>query len=398
MKKKFAISMALVMTAAISLPIYAFADNSTKSSATNSKVTTDSKIATNTNTTESSTSSNSTDSSVLNLSLEDALSRVEESYNQIVLDDRYIEILERQYQQALAYQKTMKQNGTDPMEVDDAKTLKLNVPVALYNLNSKKHEREVNLKTAKITITSSYESILAAQLNMDYIKQEISKLKKEMDSMNAKINAGLAKASDIEQFKAAMAAYEASLSSAQSQMKSSMISLKNDLGIDLDAEIVLTSKPIEYGKFNDIVIDKRIETAIENSYNIKALKQVIDNTQIEYDIYDRFSDVNKDATEIKLEGLKNQLEQMPNSIKVQLKTQYNALKSLESVISADKLSIEAAEINLKTAQQNYDLGQTIYLDLANAELQLSKAKNTLQQDIISYMTAVASFESSLELQ
>lgn len=388
MKNRFAIYMALVMTVVISLPVYASTDNSASSSAENSKITTD----------NSKSSTTPTESLTLNLSLEDALKRVENSYNQIVLDDRYIEILDRQYHQALAYQDTVKENFSYSMKEDDMKTLKLNAPIALYNLNNKKHEREVNLKTAKVTITNEYENILAAQQNIDYINQEISKLQKEMASMNAKIDAGLAKKSDIEQFKTAMATYEASLSSSQSKMKSSMISLKNDLGIDLNIKVILTSKPIEYVKFDDSLINTRIKTAIENSYNIKALQQEIENTQIEYDIYDRYSDTDKDSTEIKLEGLKNQLEQMPNSIEVKLKTQYNALKSLESIIIADRLDIEAAEINLRIAQENYNIGKMTYLDLLNPEIQLSKAKNTLQQDIISYMTAAANLESSLELQ
>ncbi|MPN10795.1 hypothetical protein SDC9_158092 [bioreactor metagenome] len=245
---------------------------------------------------------------------------------------------------------------------------------------------------------NEYQSILAAQLNIDYINQEILKLQKETDSLDARIKVGVAVESDRKQLEAAMAGSRARLSSAQNGMKSSMISLKRDLGINLNTDVELTSKPISYAKFDDSQLDARIQSAVEKSYNIKALKQQIENTQIECDIYDRHSNINKDATEITIETLKNQLEQAPNSIKVQLKTQYNALKSLESVIKADKLSIEAAEISLNIAQKNYKVGQNTYLDVLGAELQLSKAKNALQQDIISYMTAVDSFENSLELQ
>lgn len=393
MKRKFIVSVALVMTAALSLPVYVSANNSGGDSAKGSKI-----VAINETSIKSTSSNNSTAPSKLSLSLEDALSRVENSYNQIILDNRYIEILDKQYQQALAYEKTMKKNISNPMEEDDEKTLKLNVPVALYNLNNKKHEKEVNLKKAKVTIMNEYQSILAAQLNIDYINQEILKLQKETDSLDARIKVGVAVESDRKQLEAAMAGSRARLSSAQNGMKSSMISLKRDLGINLNTDVELTSKPISYAKFDDSQLDARIQSAVEKSYNIKALKQQIENTQIECDIYDRHSNINKDATEITIETLKNQLEQAPNSIKVQLKTQYNALKSLESVIKADKLSIEAAEISLNIAQKNYKVGQNTYLDVLGAELQLSKAKNALQQDIISYMTAVDSFENSLELQ
>lgn len=393
MKRKFIVSVALVMTAALSLPVYVSANNSGGDSAKGSKI-----VAINETSIKSTSSNNSAAPSKLSLSLEDALSRVENSYNQIILDNRYIEILDKQYQQALAYEKTMKKNISNPMEEEDEKTLKLNVPVALYNLNNKKHEKEVNLKKAKVTIMNEYQSILAAQLNIDYINQEILKLQKETDSLDARIKVGVAVESERKQLEAAMAGSRARLSSAQNGMKSSMISLKRDLGINLNTDVELTSKPISYVKFDDSQLDARIQSAVEKSYNIEALKQQIENTQIEYDIYDRHSNTNKDATEITIETLKNQLEQTPNSIKVQLKTQYNALKSLESLIKADKLGIEAAEISLNIAQKNYKVGQNTYLDVLGAELQLSKAKNALQQDIISYMTAVDSFKNSLELQ
>lgn len=397
MKRKFIVSIALVMTVALSLPVYVSANNSGSDSAKSSVK--DSKIVAINETNINNTSSdNSKTPSKLSLSLEDALNRVENSYNQIVLDDRHIEILEKQYKQALAYQKTIRENISNPMEEDDEKTLSLNVPVALYELNNKKHEREVNLKTAKVTIMNEYESILAAQLNIDYINEEILKLQNEINALDTRIKVGLAVESDRKQLEAAMVMCKARLNSAENAMKSAMISLKNDLGINLNTDVELTSKPIGYVKFDDAKLDDRIQSAIENSYKIKALKQQIENAKIEYDIYDRHSNINKDAVEITIETLKNQLEQTPNSIKVQLKTQYNALQSLESVIKADKLSIEAAEISLNNAQQKYKVGQNTYLDVLNAQLQLSKAKNTLQQDIISYMTTAQRFENSLEIQ
>lgn len=391
MKKKFTVLMILVLTAALSLTMYSFADNtsSNSSSAEDTGKASDS----------SKTTTTAEEPSTIYLSLEDALSRVEDSYKQIVLDDRYIEILDKQYREAVVYQDMKKYNiGNNPMEVDDAKILKLNAPIALYNLESKKHEREVNLRASKVTITNEYQNILAAQLNVEYINEEISKLKKEIDTINAKIKVGSAKASDINPLKTAMGTCEANLSTAQINLKSSMLSLKDDLGIGLDTEVILTSKPIEYEEYNESNIGETIRKAIEDSYSLKDLKKQIDNTQIEYEIYDRFTDSQKDATEIKLEGLKNQLSQMPNTLEVQLRTQYNNLKAMENTVEADKLSIEAAEINLKIAEGTYKVGQKTYLDVLNAQLELSKAKNTLQQDLISYMTAVANFKNSLEMQ
>jgi outer membrane protein TolC len=219
-----------------------------------------------------------------------------------------------------------------------------------------------------------------------------------MDSINEKIKVGAAKASDIQQDKATMAKYEASLSSAENGIQSSMVSLKNDLGIDPITEVTLTSVPLDYEKFDDADIDGKIKTAIQNSFSIKTLPDQIENAKIAYDIYKEFSDQLEDSTQLSIDDLQNQLDQKPKTIEVQLKIQFNTLKSSEATIEADKLSIEAAQITLDTVQANYSLGQIGYLDVLNAELQLSNSKNTLQQDIISYMTASMNFQNSLEEQ
>jgi outer membrane protein TolC len=374
MKNKFIIPMALLMTVTFSLPTYVYADNSGSSSVVNSS---------------------------LSLSAKDAVNLVEKGYNQIVLDDRYIEILDKQYEDALANQRVLEENSgssASSMVETDFETLKLNAPVALYNLNNEKHQREIDLKNAKVTITNEYENILAAQMQTDYINEEISNLQKDMDSINEKIKVGLDKASDIDEDKATMAKYQASLSSAQNGIQSSMISLKSDLGIDINTQLTLTSKPMDYAKFDDTNIEGKIQTAIQNSYSIMALQPEIENTQIEYDIYKEYSDPLENTIQINIEDLQNQLNEKPNSIEVQLRTQYNTLKSIEDTVEADKVSIEASQINLDTIQVNYNIGQVGYLDVLSAQLQLSNAKNTLQQDIISYMTASMNFQNSLEEQ
>jgi hypothetical protein len=410
MKKKFVIPMALVMTVALSVPLYVSADSSS-SSATDTSITTtttntststatstDTNAATDGSSTASTTTTTPTTPSNLSLSLADALNLVEKGYNQIVLDDRYIQILDKQYQEAVADQQALKETAGSSMQETDAETFKLNAPVALYTLNNEKHQRDIDLKNAKVTVQNEYEGILAAQMNVTLINQEISNLQKDMDSINEKIKVGMDKPSDIEQDKATMATYEANLASAQNGIKSQELALKNDLGIDLNTNLTLTSAPMDYVKYDDTNIDGKIQDAIKNSYNMTAMQQQIDNAQIQYDIYKEYSDGGKDATEINIEDLKNQLNQMPNNIEVQLKSQYNSLKSLENTVEADNLSIEAAQITLNTVQANYNLGQAVFTDVSNAQLQLANAKNTLQQDIISYMTASANFQNSLQEQ
>lgn len=388
--KRIVIITTFLISVTFSMPIYVSADIPTTSSAP-------------------ATTSTSNDSNVsssihpmpplsLSLSLEDALKRAEKNYDPVVLDDKHIEILERQYEQALGYQQLYRENGIDFDKQNEVEMLELNVPVALYNLNDGKHKREIDFKNAKVTITNEYENILAAQMQKEYINEAISNLQKDMDSINEKIKVGIAKTSDISRDKVAMAKYQAALSSAENGIQSLMISLKNDLGIDPITEVTPTSNIMDYKKFDNTDISGKIETSIKNSFSIKTLPEQIENAKLSYEIYKSFSAKQEDSTQISIKDLQNELEQKPKTIAVQLKIKYNTLKSAEATVEADKISIEAAQISLNTVLANYSMGQVIYLDVLNAKLQLSNSKNTLQQDMISYMMASMNFQNSLEEQ
>lgn len=126
----------------------------------------------------------------------------------VLLDDKYIEILDKQYQQALANQQLYRENGIDDSKKNEKQMLVTDAPIAKYNLEKGKHNREIDFKNAKVTVTNEYENILSAQLQKEFINKQIANLQKDMDSINEKIKVGTAKASDIESDKATMARYE----------------------------------------------------------------------------------------------------------------------------------------------------------------------------------------------
>lgn len=391
MKKKLIITIALVAVTTFTMSSYTMADSVNNTPAINSlPVTTTSTID------KDAQSKTATIPENLSLSLDDALKLIEKGNNSVVLFDREIDIYNKQYEDSLAQQQDMKQYASETMKENDAKVLKLNAPLALANLNNAKYDRDAKLKSVKIDITDQYESILAAQMNVESINEQITNLKKNIDEIKLKVNLGLAKASDIDQYNAQMASLQSSLSSQQRSIDTAMVALKQDLNINLNTKVTLTSKPLSYVKFDDTDIDGKIKKAIEKSYEIVRQKQDIENTKIEYDIYKEYSDAQENSTEISIEDKQATLDNLPITLEVQFRTAYNNLKSLEDEVEAEKLSVESCQIDLNTAQANYSIGKISNLDLLNAQLALSKEKNTLQQDINSYMKASKDFENSLD--
>lgn len=387
MKKKLIISIALA-TVVLAMPVYSMADTAGNNS---SAVTAAAPSS-------SSTSTAAVPSS-LNLSLEDALSRIEKGNKDIILMDSEIAVYQRQYDTAAAQAKV--QGDVNVGDDSDSKqkdlmTKNYYAPVALAKLNNAKHDKDDQIKSVKVEVTNEYQGILAAELNLQNINDQISNLKTTIAQVNQKIQLGLAKASDIEQYNAKMAVLQASLSSQQKSIDTAMLTLKQDVGIDLSTKLTLTSKPLDYAKFDDANIDDRIQKAIKNNYEFTRQKQDIDNENIMYKIYLDVQDNSQlRSTEIDLQDKQSALDKLPTTLEISLRTAYNNMKALENNLEAEKLSVESCQINLNVAQANYNVGKSTYLDVLDKQLALSTEKNTLQQNIISYMQAAQSFKNSL---
>lgn len=397
MRKKLIITIALVAATVITVPVYTMADTAS----TNSQaVTTTAPSGSNTSTDKGTASNAAAVPASLSLSLEDALGRIEKGNKDIVLMDTEISVYQKQYDTAAAQAKAqygVSIGGDSDSIQNDLMIKNYYAPVALAKLNNAKHDKDDKLKSVKVEVANEYESVLASQLNLQNINDQISNLKATMAQVNQKIQLGLAKASDIEQYNAKMAVLQASFSSQQKSIDTAMLTLKQDLGVDLSTQITLTSKPLSYVKFDDSNIDDRMQKAIKNSYEFTRQKQDIDNEKIQYDIYLRIQNTEQQirSTEIDLEDKQAALDKLPTTLEISLRTAYNNLKALENNFEAERLAVESCQIDLNVVQANYNIGKATYLDVLNKQLALSTEKNTMQQDIISYMQAAQSFKNSL---
>lgn len=332
------------------------------------------------------------DNSTPSLSLEDALKSVETGNSMLQLTDNKILILDKQNQQALA------RHNANPAVVDEdsKKERSLNHLRAQWTLDNAKHDRDTQLKALKVQITNQYENILTFQQQADNLKTQLANLDTVIEQINLQIKLGLKIPSDIYSYNAQRSMLEAAHKATMNSRDSSMITLKQDLGIDIQRNIVLTSTLIPYSKFDDSNIESKISKVIIDNYDIQKYRQDIEITQIEYDIDFYYDNVNADQVQLSLEDKKATLATLPVTHEVNLRTDYNSLKTLENNIEADKLTVEADQISINVMQKNIEVGKSSSLEMIALQNTLLKDQFTLQQDINSYLTAAANFQNSLD--
>ena len=390
MKKKYLSFFALVLTASIAFSTHSTLalDSATPPSSTNTTTTSPSAI---------SPVAPPADMSTLNLSLEDALKSAETGNSALKLADSKILIYDKQTQQALARQSAAKESPVT--DEDTKKERDLNYKRAQWTLDNAKHDRETQLKALKAQITNEYESVLTLQKQGDNLKTQLANLDTVISQINLQIKLGLKIPSEIYSYNAKKSTLEAAQKAIMNSSNSAMITLKQDLGIDINRNAVLTSDLIQYAKFDDSDLNNLIAKALQTNYDIPKYKQDIDITQIEYDIVFYYEDsVAADQVQLSIEDKKAALATVPITLEVTLRTAYNTIKSLENTIEADKLTLEADQINIDVMQKNIDVGKSSSLEMIALQNTQLNDQYTLQQDVNTYMTAVTNFKNSLDNQ
>ncbi len=389
MKKKYLTFFALLLSASIAL--------STHSTLALDSVAQPNSETPATSTTEptepSVTPKPPADNSTLNLSLEEALKAMETGNSALKLMDSKLLILDKQNQQALARHDA----NIAVVDEDSKKDRDLNYKRSQWTLDNAKHDRETQLKALKVQITNEYERILTLQQQADNFKTQLANLDTVISQVNLQIELGLKVPSELYSYTAQRSRLEAAQKAIINSISSSMITLKQDLGVDINRDVVLTSKLIQYSKFDDSDLDNKIKKAIENNFEIPKIKQDIDISKIEYDIDFYYSDLMvADQIQIGIEDKKATLANLPVKLEVDFRTAYNTLKTLENTVEADKLTVEADQINIDVMQKNIEVGKSSSLEMIALQNTLLNDQYSLQQDINAYMTATANFQNSLD--
>lgn len=93
--------------------------------------------------------------------------------------------------------------------------------------------------------------------------------------------------------------------------------------------------------------------------------------------------------------VQKQLRQMQDNISLEVSQAYQNMKEAEKRIETSKVAVEHAALDFKLAQERYDAGVGINLDVMDAELALTQANTNYSQALYDYNTSQAQLDKAI---
>ena len=256
------------------------------------------------------------------------------------------------------------------------------------------------LDSLKSDFKRQYTNILDMQKGLKTLQDEMVKLDANIELLNAQINVGIAKPSDMDAYTAQKTKLEADTAAKKRDIALAEYNLKADLKIDQSKQIHLADNDEKFLRYNDANIEKTIKTSVNGCFAVTSNEKKIQILKDERAImlqWDREGAMitNLQNNEISVKETEYALVNARNSQESSLWSDYYSLLNQE-----DQISIE--ELNVKLAQNDYDIAEAKFaqglvkpIDVQNTHIALENAKTTHQTAINNYMRMRDDFEKRL---
>jgi outer membrane protein TolC len=117
---------------------------------------------------------------------------------------------------------------------------------------------------------------------------------------------------------------------------------------------------------------------------------------VNYDVFDSgLTKANIKKAEYGIVTAKEQARQLKDNIALEVSQAYLTMKEAEERISTCKVAVEQAEVDFNLANERYDAGVGINLDVIDAELALAQAKTNYVQALYDYNTGKAQLDKAM---
>jgi hypothetical protein len=343
----------------------------------------------------------------ISLTFEQALDIVEKNNSEIKLLDKKITIYERQYNDDLKKAKEAEWNVKYNGKIDlDMKMKELvNWRKKLLELNNQKNIRDERLIELKLDVQKYYLNSLLLQDEIQNLQNELLTVDKKIGQINAKIKSGQLKPTDSNSLKTQRSQLVSLINTTKRQLDTSILDLKKLIGMDSKSQIALAPYKVEFKKFDDKDMEKKIKESIEKSYEIIRSIEDLKITKIEYDITAEYAhDDDENDEELSMEALQLEVSlkdkelgigDLTSSSETKLWSSYYNLKNLEDTIEIEKLNLLISEIELTFVQSKVKVDLANFNDESNVRVAVSKQKSKLQRHINDYCISALSFRNEL---
>lgn len=334
--------------------------------------------------------------------LEEIFTQLEKSNPEILLMDKKIGLLTKQYDEALERSKSFPHQASEKMsKVEIVKEERLNWKSKLLELNNMKHDREEKLKQIKNDVEKMFADITIMQVQRKSLQEQLTAVDQRIAQMQLKIKLGMLKSTDIKQLEAQKIKLDSELKSLDREVTILLSDIKKVAGINASTNITIKDYSYTYKSFNEYQVDMRIQNAVTGSYDIAKAKEELELLKIERDIVYHFSDdpqMDVEQLDMDINVKEAEIDDLNTSVESKLRTNYFALLNFNDAIEIAKIDKEIAELNLKKGEAQYKVGKITEMDVLDLRIALIKQEAQLMQAIGDYMKASKDFDNELSIE
>jgi outer membrane protein TolC len=335
------------------------------------------------------------------VTLEEILAQIEKGNPEIILMDKKIDLLTKQYDEAVIRAKSFPHQASEKMnKLDIVKEERLNWKNKLLERNNMKHDRDDKLKQIKFSVEKMFADITILQVQEKSLSDQLSVIDKRMEQTKLKIKLGLLKSTDIKQLESQKIKLESELKGLQRQITISLSDLKKLTGISVATIITIKDYSYIYKAFDEKQLDERIQGAVENSYDISKAKEELELLKLERDIAYHFADdpqLEVEQLDIDISNKEAELNDLNTSVDTNIRVSYLSLQNLYDSIEIARIEKEIAEIDLKKAEVQFAVGKLIEMNVLESRIESIKMNAQLMQAITDYMNAAQVLADKLQI-
>lgn len=345
--------------------------------------------------------SDSTNTTIVNLTLEDVLAKLEQNNGELDLIRQKISIYERRYKTSLekAEKAVGKSGYNDQLNIMYQKEGKLDWQLKLLELEDIQNEYKNLLFNKKINIKQLYYNLLSMQSDFEIINNEIVDIDKKIEDLNIKIKLGKALDNDKKLLQVQKLALVGQKNELSKQIDNSMISIKKEIGIDVFKKLILTNTTVNYSTFDIANVYEKIDAAVQSDFDLVKLnkklqlkvlekKITVDNTTIK-------DSLDLTTFDMAISELELQIIEKKNNVSGDLWIEYNNLLNMHDNVLLEELKLEIEKINYATTSAKAKLGIVDFAMESDTRIAYNRQQTSLQRAKYNYLIAAEQLKYKL---
>lgn len=266
-----------------------------------------------------------------------------------------------------------------------------------FILSKLSKERIIN--AIEFSAVSEYYSLANSQESLKTKKESLEIAVENLRAVNLMYELGTVSRLEVQSAEFAVRQTELELDSIKRGVEFAKISFNNVLGLDENAEVILTDS-LEVKEIQEIDVEESVSSALENRFEVIAAELQLAAAEKEAEAYGAFYTRQTyfyKLKEFNVESNKTILENTKNSIELSIKkAYYDYLDSYNSVLLSD-IAVQSAELMHGLAKSKFETGAGTNLEVIEAQNNLDSAKlRKVQAQTGFYLTKLA-FDIQLEV-